>query len=190
MTIKKKIDKYFELSMDEKVTLIHSIADMTDDEYTEYFEKFHQENLTLLNADAIPFEEVAMLEETVIARRIAAVFQISEDAAYYIMEMKKTGTVSEEEEKILKDVCEKSPVFQNYFLGSQEDFELADLIAYQNEKFAVLIPCNGNESGEVIILKVEEKEDGEVYTAIEDNELLNAVFDIFKENHKEEFDFA
>ena len=190
MTIGEKISNYFELSMDEKVTLINSIADMTDDEYTEYFEKFHQENLALLNVDAIPTEEVIMLEETVIARRIAALFQISVDAAYYIMEMKKTGTVSEEEEKILKDICEKSPVFQNYFFGSQEDFELADLIEYQNEKYAVLIPCSGSEYGEVIILKVEESEDGEVYSAIEDGDLLNAIFDIFKENHKEEFDFA
>ena len=48
-----------------------------------------------------------------------------------------------------------------------------------------------DDSGEVVILKLEdsESEDEESYVSVDDEETLNAVFDIFKEKFKDEFNF-
>ncbi len=190
MTLNELIKNYFDLSMEDKVKLINSIQDMTDDEYTEYFGKFYHENQILLEQDVIPMDEAKVLEETVLARRIAHVFQISIDAACYVIEMKKTGAVTEEEEKLLKEVGEKIPLFEEYFMESHGDFELSDVIEYNGQNYAVLIPCGENESGEAIVLQVELSDNEEQYIAVESQEIVTAVFEIFKEKHKEEFDFA
>lgn len=47
------------------------------------------------------------------------------------------------------------------------------------------------EPGEVVILKVEStSEDEESYVSVEDEEVLNNVFEIFKEKFKDEFNFT
>ena len=47
------------------------------------------------------------------------------------------------------------------------------------------------EDGEVVILKVEDtdSEDEESYVSVDDQEILNKVFEIFKEKFKDEFNF-
>lgn len=47
------------------------------------------------------------------------------------------------------------------------------------------------DAGEVVILKVDEtdSEDEETYTSVEDEETLQAVFNIFREESKDEFNF-
>ena len=49
-----------------------------------------------------------------------------------------------------------------------------------------------DEIGEVVILKVEptESEDEESYVGVEDEEILNKVFEIFKEKFKDEFNYV
>ena len=77
--------------------------------------------------------------------------------------------------------------------GEQIEFEFLDLIEYESEQYVVLLPAeDGDEdSGEVVILKLEdsESEDEESYVSVDDEETLNAVFDIFKEKFKDEFNF-
>ena len=50
------------------------------------------------------------------------------------------------------------------------------------------------EEGEVVILKVEdnddENSDEESYVSIEDEDVLNKVFEMFKEKFKDDFDFV
>ena len=49
------------------------------------------------------------------------------------------------------------------------------------------------EDGEVVILKLEdtdEDSDEESYVGVEDEEILNKVFEIFKEKYKDEFNFV
>ena len=75
---------------------------------------------------------------------------------------------------------------------NEMNFEFLSLIEYEGEEYVVLLPCEGNEeAGEVIILKVKETdcEDEESYVSVDDENVLNAVFAIFKERFKEEFDF-
>lgn len=78
--------------------------------------------------------------------------------------------------------------------GDEIRFEFLDLIEYDGEEYVVLLPVieEGEEdSGEVVILKLEESEneDEESYVSVDDEETLNTVFQIFKEKFKDEFNF-
>ena len=75
--------------------------------------------------------------------------------------------------------------------GEEIRFEFLDLIEYKGGEDVVLLPCDDPEGEEVVILQVEsnEEEDTESYVAIEDEDILSAVFEIFKENFKDEFNF-
>ncbi len=74
--------------------------------------------------------------------------------------------------------------------GNNVQFEFLDLINYEDKEYVVLLPAD-EESDEVVILQVEEgdDEDSENYVSVESEEILEAVFDIFKEKFKDEFDF-
>lgn len=64
--------------------------------------------------------------------------------------------------------------------GRVVKFEFLDLINYEDEGYAVLLPSDSD--GTVVILKV--TGDNE-YESEEDEEVMQAVFEIFKENHPE-----
>ena len=80
--------------------------------------------------------------------------------------------------------------------GNEVKFELLDLVELDDEEYVVLLPVteDGEEDeGEVVILKVEdtdEETDEESYVSIDDEEILNKVFEIFKEKFKDDFDFV
>ena len=79
--------------------------------------------------------------------------------------------------------------------GKEVQFEFLDLIEYDEEEYVVLLPAEESgedEIGEVVILKVEptESEEEESYVGVEDEEVLNKVFEIFKEKFKDEFDYV
>ena len=80
--------------------------------------------------------------------------------------------------------------------GNEVKFEFLDLIELDDEEYVVLLPITEEgeeEEGEVVILKVEDTEEEseeESYISVEDEEILNKVFDIFKEKFKDDFDFV
>ena len=81
--------------------------------------------------------------------------------------------------------------------GNEVKFEFLDLVDLDNEQYVVLLPVSaeGEENeGEVVILKVEdtdnENSDDESYVGVEDEEILNKVFEIFKEKFKDDFNFV
>lgn len=74
--------------------------------------------------------------------------------------------------------------------GNEVQFEFLDLVEYNSEEFVVLLPVDDEEDGEVVILKVEAiDDDNDSYTSVEDEDILMAVFQIFKDKFKDEFDF-
>lgn len=78
--------------------------------------------------------------------------------------------------------------------GNEVQFEFLDLIEYNSEEYVILLPVeekDEEEAGEVVILKVEqsESEDEESYVGVEDDDELNAVFALFKDKYKDEFNF-
>ena len=91
---------------------------------------------------------------------------------------KNIGTPAEEEIEIITLTDEN---------GEDMDFEFLDLVEYEGKRYAVLLPHE-----EVLILQVEDdvNEENESYVFVDDDDILTAVFDIFKEKFKDEFDFA
>ncbi len=79
--------------------------------------------------------------------------------------------------------------------GKDLKFEFLDLIEYNNENYVVLLPVaeDGTEEGEEVVILKEEglTEDGEdeSYGTVEDEAVLNQVFEIFKDKFKDEFLF-
>ena len=71
--------------------------------------------------------------------------------------------------------------------GQDANFEYLDCIEYQDTEYLVLIPEGEDE---IVILEVEPvDEDNENYLAVEDEETLNAVYEIFKEKFKDVLTF-
>lgn len=77
--------------------------------------------------------------------------------------------------------------------GNEVNFEFLDLVELDGEEYVILLPTDeaSDEPGEVVILQVEDtdSEDEESYVSVENEEVLNKVFEIFKEKFKDEFDF-
>ena len=78
--------------------------------------------------------------------------------------------------------------------GNEIKFEFLDLISLDEEEYVVLLPVleEGEEDdGEVVILRLEESDSDteESYVSVDDEEILNKVFQIFKEKFKDEFNF-
>ena len=77
--------------------------------------------------------------------------------------------------------------------GNEIEFEFLDLIPFEGEEYVVLLPNDeDDEAGEVVILKLEDtdSEDEESYVSVDDEEVLQKVFEIFKDKFKDEFNFV
>ena len=80
--------------------------------------------------------------------------------------------------------------------GNEVKFEFLDLVELDEEEYVVLLPVSDEgeeDEGEVVILKLEDTDEDseeESYVGVEDEEILNKVFAIFKEKYKDEFNFV
>lgn len=101
----------------------------------------------------------------------------------------------------LNDIDDEDLDLNNIIILSDENgedvqFEFLDLIEYDSEEYVVLLPVveegEENDDGEVVILKVEDSgnEEEESYVSVDDEEILNKVFEMFKEKFKDEFNFV
>lgn len=95
----------------------------------------------------------------------------------------------------LNEELEDDIIILNDEDGKETKFEFLDLINYDDEQYVVLLPTEeeSDEPGEVVILRVEDTDqdsDEESYVSVEDEEVLNKVFEIFKDKFKDEFDFV
>lgn len=76
--------------------------------------------------------------------------------------------------------------------GNAVNFEFLDLIEYEGNEYVVLLPADeSDEAGEVVILQVEDLSgEEESYVSVDDENTLMAVFGIFKDKYKDEFNFV
>ena len=81
--------------------------------------------------------------------------------------------------------------------GNEVKFEYLDSIELDDEEYIVLLPVTEEgeeEEGEVVILRAEDTDSDDAdevsYVAVEDEDTLNKVFEIFKEKFKDDFDFV
>ena len=71
--------------------------------------------------------------------------------------------------------------------GEDTNFEYLDCIEYESIEYLVLMP---EESNEIVILEVQPvDEENENYVAVESEEILEAVYGIFKERYKDILQF-
>ena len=74
--------------------------------------------------------------------------------------------------------------------GVETQFEYMDCIEYEGKEYLVLLPMD-EEDDEIVILEVEPvDEENENYLAVDDEAVLMAVYEIFKEKFKEVLNFA
>ena len=79
--------------------------------------------------------------------------------------------------------------------GKEVPFEFLDVVDYEDNEYAVLTRIDaGDDEGTVVILQLEtsgedDEEDVESYVAVEDEAVLNAVFDIFKDKYQDFYEF-
>ncbi|MDD6848158.1 MAG: DUF1292 domain-containing protein [Oscillospiraceae bacterium] len=74
--------------------------------------------------------------------------------------------------------------------GVTTEFEYLDTIQLDGEEYIVLIE-NSEDADGVIILKIESIDDEtENYVGVEDEDIVEKVYTIFKKNHADEFDFT
>ncbi len=94
--------------------------------------------------------------------------------------MENENMVPEEESSILTLTDEN---------GVDVDFEYLDCLEYQGTEYLVLMPVE-EESTQIVILEVEPvDEENENYLAVEDEEILDAVYGLFKEKYKDVLTF-
>ena len=73
--------------------------------------------------------------------------------------------------------------------GNDMDFEYLDCMEYQGKEYLVLMPADEAET-QIVILEVEPVDDeNENYLAVEDEAVLDAVYDLFKEKYKDVLTF-
>lgn len=77
--------------------------------------------------------------------------------------------------------------------GNDVDFLLLDVVEYKGDDYMVMVPLDDEEMEDddedgVVILKVIRDGEEETYSGVEDEDVLNAVFEIFQEENANEDD--
>ena len=73
--------------------------------------------------------------------------------------------------------------------GNETEYEFVDSIVFENAEYVVLLPVDDVDC-EAVILSVETDGDVENYVAVDDEEILNGVYEIFKERFADQLDFV
>ena len=77
--------------------------------------------------------------------------------------------------------------------GSDVDFEVLDIVPYKEHEYVVTLPVDDeSDSPEAVILELleaEEDNEEDMLQGVEDEEILNAVFNLFMEKNADEFQF-
>ena len=73
--------------------------------------------------------------------------------------------------------------------GVDTEFEYLDSVEYDGKEYLVLLPLDDEESG-IVILEIEPvDEENENYLAVDDSQILDAVYSIFKDRYKDVLQF-
>lgn len=69
--------------------------------------------------------------------------------------------------------------------GNDQNFEYLDVIEYEGKEYLILMPAEEEET-HIVILEIEPvDEENENYLSIDDEDLLNTVYGLFKEKYKD-----
>ena len=159
-------------------------------------------------ADTTDIEQLKALGFEDIDVAIIAIGTHLEEAVLTTMNVKDLGVpyvIAKAKNKQFSKILEK--VGANKVIRAEKDMgyrvaksllrkSIVDLVELDDEEYVVLLPVaeeGEEEEGEVVILKLEdtdEDSDEESYVGVDDEEILNKVFQIFKEKYKDDFNFV
>jgi len=73
----------------------------------------------------------------------------------------------------------------------EEEYEFLDTVELDGETYFMLIPATDSEEidGEVYIMRLVEINGEEMLEGVDDGEIFDKVYNIFKENNKDDFEF-
>ena len=95
--------------------------------------------------------------------------------------MENENLIPEEEEASILSLTDEN--------GEETEFEYLDCVELNGVEYLVLMPLE-DEEGQIVILAVEPvDEETENYLSVQDENLLNEVFAIFKEKYKDVLTF-
>ena len=100
------------------------------------------------------------------------------------MSKNKNNPPVEEENQIFEFVDDE---------GNVEKFEVLDFVEFEGNDYAVLLPVTDNEEDLMVhILEVVEELDSDydTYVGIDDQELVDKIYAVFMEKHKDDFNFV
>ena len=93
--------------------------------------------------------------------------------------MENNEILTEEEEASILTLTDEN--------GVETDFEYLDCIEYEGDEYLVLLPMD---SDEIVILRIEPvDEENENYLAVENEDTLDAVYEIFKARYQDVLQF-
>ena len=95
--------------------------------------------------------------------------------------MENENLIPEEEESSILTLTDEK--------GNDIDFEYLDCIEFDGKEYLILMPAE-EDSDEIVILLIEPvDEETENYLAVESEETLEAVYELFKERYKDILSF-
>lgn len=74
--------------------------------------------------------------------------------------------------------------------GEEIEYELVDSITYENAEYVVLLPVEDGDCEAVILAVESDGDEMENYVAVDDEEILEGVYEIFKERFADQLNFA
>ncbi|MCD8049842.1 MAG: DUF1292 domain-containing protein [Clostridia bacterium] len=75
-------------------------------------------------------------------------------------------------------------------LDAMDDFDILDNIDHEGNSYFVMTPLEGKEDeGEVFIMKLREINGAQMLEAVDDDAEFDVIYQIFKDNNKDEFEF-
>lgn len=170
----EKIDKLNEVTPDDNVK-----NDLSDIEIRLY-EQQHMDNLyrqILIEGDNLKADNFETTELPGWLKRLINKEEKSDTEKFNICER---GTIEMNDRTIVLNDED----------GNEVELEFLDLIPYQSQEYAVLLPTDDT-CENVVILKFEKTSNNfENYTEVDNEEIIAAVFDIFKEKYKNIFNFT
>ena len=92
-------------------------------------------------------------------------------------------------EELLQEEEEISTLTLTDENGVDTEFEFMDSIEYDEKEYLVLLPLDEEDAGLVILEVQPVDEEMENYVSVEDAQVLNAVYSIFKERYKDVLEF-
>ena len=74
--------------------------------------------------------------------------------------------------------------------GTEYVFECLDTVEYGDNEYAVMLPLDEEDDGYVLVMQIEySEEEAEFCVIVEDEEIIDEVFNLFKEQNAELFEF-